>query len=107
MALHCPATLHLVGLDALPGALEALGQEHIAVVCVGGHPALRAAGESAATTLGAPIRVVPDLGDGGARHAVLGEIADQFRGEHVLVLVPGHHLLVTMEFGDDGVRHLG
>jgi hypothetical protein len=106
MALHCPATIHLLGLEALPGALDVLAQEHIAVVCVGEVATWRGTAESAATSLGVPLRVVPDLGVDGPRHDALLDLADQYRGEHVLVLVSGHHQLVTMEVGDDGIRLL-
>lgn len=107
MALHCPATIHLLGPESLAGALEVLAQEHIAVVCVGEDASLRAGAERAAASLGVPLRVVPYLGDDGPRHEALQDLADQYRGEHVLVLVSGHHQLVTMEVGDDGVRRLG
>jgi hypothetical protein len=107
MALHCPATIHLLGPEALPGALEVLAQEHIAVVCVGEEASLRDTAESAATSLGVPLRVVPDLGDDGPRHEALVDLADEYRGEHVLLVVAGHPQLVTMEVGDDGIRRLG
>ncbi len=106
MALHCPATLHVVGADSLDGALAGLADQHVAVVCVGEDPELRPAAESSAATLGVPVRVVAGLGDGSPRHHALVALADEFRGEHLLVLVPGHHRLVTMEIGDDGIRHL-
>ena len=106
MALHCPATIHLLGPEALAEALDVLAPEHIAVVCVGEQASLRDTAQAAATSLGTPVRVVPDLGADGSRHQALLDLADEYRGEHVLVLVSGHHQLVTMEVGDDGIRLL-
>lgn len=106
MALHCPATVHLVGRDGLPEAVRLLGDQRIAVVCVGPDPELSPAAESAARSLGVTVRLVPGLEDAAGRRDVLAVLADEYRGEHALVVVPGHHRLVTLEIGDDGVRRV-
>lgn len=106
MALHCPATVHLVGRDGLADAVAALAEQRVAAVCVGDDPELQAMAEDSAATLGVSVRIVPELGDG-PRHKSLATIADLYRGEHVLVLVPGHHQLVALEVGDDGIHVSG
>lgn len=88
MSLHCPARLVLIR------DLERLNRQQVVKVYSSSAP--DAPAETLAARLGAPLGVVPELGDadpGGA----LREIADQHRGETVLVLADPTALGLTTD----------
>lgn len=92
MALHCPATLHIARVDGEDAAVQALAatlrEERVAAVITSPlRPALASA-ELAASLLGVTHETHPGLGAGqdAGLAATLTDIADRFRGEHLLVL---------------------
>lgn len=122
MALFCPVTLHLLGPgdeDGTRAAVQDLRTERVAAVFSSGEGAEAAVADLAAELLGVAHRADPGLvgldvsavrpggtsGTGAA--AALDAIADQFRGEHVLVVgsrsgSDGRVRLHRLEIGDDG-----
>lgn len=109
MALHCPATLHLVpedlDLGGLRGLAEALHDARVACVLSAPLDGVTDAAQVLASLLGVPARTGAGLeGAEDSRHEALASIADEFRGEHVVVLTGTERS--TLEVGDDVWRRV-
>jgi len=103
--LQCPARFHLVRYDGLEGPKgDALGGERIARVYT---PALLdavRAGESAAAEVGVRAQVLDGLTTaevvGASLLPVLDDIADELRGESVVVMTSGESLRASSSFAE-------
>lgn len=109
MALHCPATLHLArpgGDEQVRALVDSLREERVAAVVSA--PDVRAGrcGALAASLLEVPHEVhaglaaVPGADPGaealGTVREALTDIADRYRGEHVLVLSHGSTMVCAL-----------
>ncbi|GAA3564473.1 hypothetical protein GCM10022235_36200 [Kribbella ginsengisoli] len=100
MNLMCPARLILLA----PGSRERLAGERVAAVYA--TPAAEQPAAVLAEELGVPHALLPAQADGRPVEAVVGEIADQHRGETVVVIAPeldlGLELPAVIEHEGDG-----
>jgi broad specificity phosphatase PhoE len=98
--LQCPATLVLaaVGDEGQARTLaESLHDRRVAVVYTDDAPATGAALDALSAGLGVPVRSEPDLREGFLPPcAVLAQLADQHRGETVLVLAAAEVLTAAV-----------
>jgi hypothetical protein len=104
--LQCAATFvfAVAGDEAQMRALAAdLRFRRVAVVYAGGGAGPERSARTLSEALGVPLRTEPEL-DGGNASALLEEIADQHRGETVLVVTAGPLLgdVVEMRVDADG-----
>lgn len=113
--LQCPARLFLVPAGAGAAArVDRLTGERVARVWAGPDPEVLRIARVLADRLGAEVVVRDGLaGDAAVVREVLGEIADQHRGEAVLVVTGPEDLaprsaegVLAVEAGDDGWRRL-
>lgn len=111
--LQCAATLVLAAPSERAEALalgERLAMRRIAAVWTGDGASQRQTAELVAGVLGLPVTARPGLdaldpGDAGDDRGALQEIADQHRGETVLVLLPASPV-AGLRLGPDEIAEL-
>lgn len=100
--LQCPATLLLVPPHLVGALVPTLSGRRVAQVWSSSAPDAVSAAGPAAAALGVGATTSNDLRDPDRRHGTLTGIADQHRGETVLIVVDGGDEVVEVSIDGDG-----
>lgn len=101
--LHCAATLLLVPAGLAADLGPALARARVAHVWTGTAAPSLGAAEAIAGDLGVGVTERGDLDEPAALDQSLAEIADEHRGETVVVVVEGGEAVVEVAIDGDGV----
>jgi hypothetical protein len=102
--LHCAATLLLVPVEQAPGVAGTLTTARIAHVWSGTEALTLQAAEKAAAGLGVGTTTRSELDDPEEMDTVLAEIADEHRGETVIVVVGAGDAVTEVIIDSDGLE---
>ncbi len=100
--LHCAATLLLVPVDQAPGVAGALTNARIAHVWAAPSPEAAGSARLVAAELGVAVTTHDDLDDPERIDLALTDIADEHRGETVVVVVGAGDAVTEVLIDSDG-----